>query len=123
MKINGYLRTNGELGIRNHVLIFPTVICASKVAEAISLAVSGTVYVSHPHGCGHLGKEKTHMLLTMAGFCSNPNVSSVLLVGLGCELMTPELIAAELERGQIRYQILNIQNEEARLPPSIKVLR
>ena len=111
MRIKGYLRANGQLGIRNHVLIFPTVICASKVAEAISLAVPGTVYVSHPHGCGHLGNEKTHMLRTMAGFCGNPNISSVLLVGLGCELMTPELIAAELDRGQTRNKILSIQSE------------
>jgi altronate dehydratase large subunit len=109
MKIKGYLRANGELGVRNHVLIFPTVICAAQVAEAISRAVPGTVYVNHPHGCGHLGSEREHMLRTMTGFCSNPNISSVLLVGLGCELLTPEVLANELKKRKVRFATISIQ--------------
>jgi altronate dehydratase large subunit len=109
MKIKGYLRANGEFGIRNHVLIFPTVICASKVAEAVSRAVPGTVYVNHPHGCGHLGKEREHMLRTMVGFCANPNVNSVLLIGLGCELLTPDVLGSELRKRQVRFETLSIQ--------------
>jgi altronate dehydratase large subunit len=111
MKIRGYLRSNGEVGMRNHVLIFPTVICASQVAEAISRAVPGTVSVNHPHGCGHLGEEREHMIRSMAGFCANPNVSGVLLVGLGCELLTPEVIGAELTKTGTRFEILSIQKE------------
>jgi altronate dehydratase large subunit len=109
MKIRGYLRSNGETGIRNQVLIFPTIICAAQVAEAISRAVPGTVSVSHPHGCGHLGEEREHMVRTMAGYCSNPNVSGVLLVGLGCELVTPEIIGAELKKSGTRFETLSIQ--------------
>jgi altronate dehydratase large subunit len=111
MKIRGYLRSNGQVGIRNHVLVFPTVICASQVAEAISRAVPGTVSVNHPHGCGHLGEEREHMVRSMAGFCSNPNVGGVLLVGLGCELLTPDVIGAELIKSQVRFETLSIQKE------------
>jgi len=45
----------------------------------------------------------------MAGFCGNPNVAGVLLVGLGCELLTPELIAEELTRVGQRFEIISIQ--------------
>jgi altronate dehydratase large subunit len=111
VKIKGYLRSNGELGIRNRVLVFPTVICASQVAEAVSRAAPGTVSVSHPHGCGHLGDEREHMIRAMAGFCGNPNVSGVLLVGLGCELLSPEVIGEALRKYGTRFEILNIQRE------------
>jgi altronate dehydratase large subunit len=111
MTFEGYLRQNGTVGVRNHVLVFPTVVCAASVAQKISESVPGTVYVTHPHGCGHLGAEREHMIRTMAGFCSNPNVGGVLLVGLGCELLTPEVLAPELEcSGQV-FEIVNIQEE------------
>jgi altronate dehydratase large subunit len=77
----------------------------------ISKDLPGTVTVTHPHGCGHLGEEKAHMVRAMAGFCSNPNVAGVLLVGLGCELITPELIAEELVKAGQRFEILSIQAE------------
>jgi len=49
------------------------------------------------------------MIRTMSGFCGNPNVAGVLLVGLGCELITPELIAAELQKTDQRVEIVSIQ--------------
>jgi len=45
----------------------------------------------------------------MAGFCSNPNVAGVLLVGLGCELLTPALIAEELTKVGQRFETISIQ--------------
>jgi len=109
MKFQGYWRRNGKVGVRNHVLVFPTVICAATVAEIISKEVPDIISVTHTHGCGHLGEEKEHMLRTMAGFCSNPNVGGVLLVGLGCELITPELLAAELHKEGQRVETISIQ--------------
>ena len=109
MEIRGFRRKNGTVGVRNHVLIFPTTICASTVAQMISKEVSGTVSVVHRHGCGHLGDEKELMVRTMAGFCANPNVAGVLLVGLGCELLTPGLIAEELVKTGQRFETLSIQ--------------
>lgn len=111
MNFMGYRRKNGNVGTRNHVLVFPTVICASSVADMISRAVPGTVGVSHPHGCGHLGEEKEHIIKAVAGFCSHPNVAGVLLVGLGCELITPEVIAGEIARAGQRFEVLSIQAE------------
>ena len=111
MNFMGYRRKNGSVGTRNHVLVFPTVICASSVADMISRAVPGTVSVTHPHGCGHLGEEKEHIIKTMVGFCSHPNVAGVLLVGLGCELITPEVIGGEIAKAGKRFEILSIQAE------------
>lgn len=111
MNFKGYRRKNGRVGTRNHVLVFPTVICAAAVADMICRGVPGTVSVTHSHGCGHLGKEKELIVRAMAGFCAHPNVAGVLLVGLGCELITPELIGGELENSGQRFEVLSIQAE------------
>ena len=121
MRFEGYRRENGTVGVRNHVLVFPTVVCSESVARRISGGVPGTVGVSHPHGCGHLGADREHMVRTMAGFCSNPNVAGVLLVGLGCEELTVETLAAELEsRGLRRVEALTIQEEGGTTPAIAK---
>jgi altronate dehydratase large subunit len=111
MKFHGFSRKDGTFGARNHLLVFPTVQCANHVAEKISLALPGSVSVAHPHGCGHMGEDKEHIIRSMSGFCANPNVGGVLLVGLGCELIAPELIAAELRKRGQEYEILLIQDE------------
>lgn len=111
MNFLGYRRANGTAGTRNHVLVFPTVICAAATAEMISREVVGTVVVTHPHGCGHMGVETEHIVRSMSGFCANPNVAGVLLVGLGCELITPRTIAERLDRYGQRYEIVSIQEE------------
>jgi altronate dehydratase large subunit len=110
MNFLGYRRPDGRVGTRNHVLIFPTVICATAVAGMIQRAVPGAVTVNHPHGCGHMGEEKDLIVRAMAGFCGHPNVGGVLLVGLGCELITPEVVSAAMLPGQ-RCEILSIQAE------------
>lgn len=48
--IKGYRRSNGKFGIRNHLLIIPTVICANHVANRIQQAVPDSVAIPHQHG-------------------------------------------------------------------------
>ncbi|NLV72605.1 MAG: UxaA family hydrolase [Actinobacteria bacterium] len=110
MKFLGYVRPDGRVGTRNHVLIFPTVICATAVAQMIQREVPGTVTVDHPHGCGHMGEEKDLIVRAMAGVCSHPNVGGVLLVGLGCELITPEVVSGAMLANR-RCELLSIQAE------------
>ncbi len=98
------------MGVRNHVLIFPTVICASAVAQMISREVPGTICVTHQHGCGHLGEEREHMIRAMTGFCGNPNVGGVLLVGLGCEMLTPEVLGEKLADAGQRVEAITTQS-------------
>ena len=51
MKISGYARPDGTYGIRNHLLILPTSVCASDTASRIAAQVPGAVAIPHPHGC------------------------------------------------------------------------
>ncbi len=109
MKFLGYRRGNGTVGTRNHVLIFPTVVCSSAVAQMIANKVPGTIYAIHGCGCGHIGEDKEQVMRTMVGFTGHPNVAGVLLVGNGCELITPEVIAEELEKVGQRFETVSVQ--------------
>lgn len=109
MKFLGYRRSNGRVGTRNHVLIFPTIVCASEVARMISQAVPDTVYAIHGCGCGHIGEDKEQVVRTMVGVTGHPNVAGVLLVGNGCEVTPPELIAEQLAKTGQRVEIVGVQ--------------
>jgi altronate dehydratase large subunit len=110
--IKGYRRPNGKVGIRNHVLLMPTVVCANQVVSRIQQQVSGTVAIPHQHGCSQVGqdKERTHQVLV--GMGKNPNVGAVLIVSLGCEVINAEKIMEEIreETGK-PVAWLDIQNE------------
>jgi len=89
----GYKRDDGTVGIRNHVLILPTVVCSGHVARRIAEEVKGTIALVHEHGCAQSGDDKEQTKRTLAGIAMNPNVSAVLVVGLGCEgIDAPELV-------------------------------
>jgi len=109
MKFLGYRRGNGTVGTRNHVLIFPTIVCSATVAQMISNKLPGTVYAIHGCGCGHVGEDKEQVLRTMVGFTGHPNVAGVLLVGNGCELITPDVVAGELAKIGQRLETVSVQ--------------
>jgi altronate dehydratase large subunit len=48
----------------------------------------------------------------MTGFCGNPNVAGVLLVGLGCEMLTPELLGDRLRAAGQRVETVTTQAME-----------
>jgi altronate dehydratase large subunit len=110
MKLFGYIRENGEVGIRNHLLIMPSVICACNVAERIAQQVPGSVHVTHESGCGPcVETDRQWAFKTLIGFGSNPNVGACIVVGLGCEDFSAEYIAAEIAKTGKPVKCINIQ--------------
>ncbi|HYZ15754.1 MAG TPA: UxaA family hydrolase [Candidatus Acidoferrum sp.] len=105
----GYRRANGAVGVRNHVLVLPSVMCANHVVDRIGRALPELVTVGHPTGCSQVGADFEQTKRTMAGFAANPNVAAVLVVGLGCETNESKALATEIAaRGQ-RVEVLGIQ--------------
>ncbi|WP_299092037.1 UxaA family hydrolase [uncultured Metabacillus sp.] len=81
----GYIREDGNAGIRNHIGVICSVVCSSVVAKEISERVPGTVPFVHGNGCAQLGDDFKLTKNMLVGISSNPNLYSALLVGLGCE--------------------------------------
>ncbi|HXK90067.1 MAG TPA: UxaA family hydrolase [Thermosynergistes sp.] len=93
MKIMGYVRPNGAVGIRNHLLVLPSVVCANDAARKIAEQLAGAVWVDHQHGCAELAPDAEQTRRTLAGFASNPNVGACIIVGLGCEVVNAHGLA------------------------------
>ena len=91
--IQAYRRPDGSVGIRNKVLILPTVVCSAETARMISYQVQGTVALQNHVGCGQIGKDAKMTIDTLVGLGKNPNVFAVLVVGLGCETARPKEVA------------------------------
>lgn len=109
-KLFGFVRSDGKVGFRNHVLILPTVICSERVATKISSAVSGTVVAAHHQGCAQLGSDFHQTLRTLVNTALNPNVGAVLVVGLGCERVSPREVVAEIEKAGKPVELIMIQD-------------
>jgi altronate dehydratase large subunit len=108
----GYRRPDGRVGTRNYVLVVPTVICASVVAERVAAsAVPLGVALPHLAGCGQLGPDMTVTHETLAAYCSHPNVGAVVVIALGCEQVVAERLADVARRHGKPAEILAIQAE------------
>ncbi len=94
MKFRGYRRPDGTAGIRNHVLILPTVGCAVETCRIIAGLVNGTVSLINQNGCGEVEGNRKLTQTVLAGLAANPNVYGTVLVGLGCELNPVDEMAA-----------------------------
>ncbi|MDT8902853.1 UxaA family hydrolase [Anaeroselena agilis] len=98
MQFHGYRRPDGTVGIRNHVLVIPSVVCANRVARGISQQVAGTVWVEHQHGCTQLGADADRTARILVAHGTHPNVYGVVVVGLGCETVRAQDIAAAIRQ-------------------------
>lgn len=89
MTFKGYRRPDGKVGIRNHVLILPTSICAAQVASAMARRVPGCVAACHAYGCCQVGADARLTFRTLLNTGANPNVGAMVVVGLGREGLEP----------------------------------
>ncbi len=48
----GYKRADGRYGIRNHVIVLPSVGCCNGVIDKIKQRVPEVVTLMHAYGCG-----------------------------------------------------------------------
>jgi len=111
-RFKGYRRADGQVGVRNYVLVVPTVICSSVVAERIAAAIAD-VGAALPHlaGCGQLGPDLQMTHETLAAYCRHPNVGAVIVVALGCEQVVAQQLTATATAAGKPSEVIAIQTE------------
>ena len=91
---NGYIRANGDVGIRNEIWIINTVGCINKTAEIIAKmandqfkdqGIDGVFHYPHLFGCSQLGDDLLNTQKILSNLVHHPNAAAVLVLGLGCE--------------------------------------
>ena len=82
MRVTGWRRENGRVGVRNHVLILPLDDLSNAACEAVANNVKGTLAVPHAYGRLQFGEDLELHFRTLIGTGANPNVAAVVVIGI-----------------------------------------
>ena len=119
----GYVRPNGDVGIRNDVFIVNTVGCVNKISERLA-ALTGAVAFPHPFGCSQLGEDQAVTQFILKGIVNHPNAAGVLVLGLGCENNNIEVFKTVLgDWSPERVKFLNCQDHEDEIAEGVRLIR
>jgi altronate hydrolase len=119
----GYVRKNGEVGIRNEIWVVNTVGCVNGVSNAIVEAakakygdkVDGIYNFVHPYGCSQLGEDHENTQKLLAGMVNHPNAAGVLVLSLGCENNNVDefkKVLGEYDDERVKFFICQEHNDE-----------
>ena len=71
----GYLRADGNVGIRNDIWIINTVGCVNKISEELA-RLTGAKHFPHPFGCSQLGDDQSVTQKILSGMVHHPNAAA-----------------------------------------------
>ena len=130
----GFMRKNGEVGIRNEIWIVPTVGCVNGIAERLARQLEQETQLKgvdaihawhHNYGCSQLGDDYENTRKVLRDICLHPNAGAVLVLSLGCENNQPEDFMKMLGNyDRERIQLLVTQRVEGdEVEEGMKILR
>ena len=130
----GYVRKNGEVGVRNEVWVVPTVGCVNGVAEKLvellkkETGCEGIDAIHawhHNFGCSQLSGDHENTRKVLRDICLHPNAGAVLVLSLGCENNQPDDFMKMLgDYDQDRIKLLVTQKVEGdEIEEGMKILR
>jgi len=120
----GYLRADGEAGIRNELWIVPTVGCVNGIADAIInkfkrradiKKVDSIDVFKHNYGCSQLGNDHENTKMILGNIIKHPNAGGVLILGLGCENNSMPAFKESLgsyDKNRVRFLVAQEVNDE-----------
>jgi len=118
----GYVRANGDVGIRNDIWIVNTVGCVNKTAEILARK-TGAKHFPHPFGCSQLGDDQTTTQLILRGMVNHPNAGGVLVLGLGCENNNIEVFKKVLGTwDETRVKFLVAQEHDDEIAEGVRLI-
>jgi len=95
----GYVRKNGDVGVRNEIWIVPTVGCVNGIAERLAnqlreetqcKGIDSVFAWHHNYGCSQLSGDHENTRKVLRDICLHPNAGAVLVLSLGCENNQPD---------------------------------
>lgn len=101
----GYIRKNGEVGVRNEIWVVPTVGCVNGIAERVAKQLEEETKLEgidaihawhHNYGCSQLSEDHEATRKVLRDIVLHPNAGAVLVLSLGCENNQPEDFMAML---------------------------
>ena len=118
----GYVRKNGDVGIRNEIWIVPTVGCVNGIAEQLAKELATETRLDgidavhawhHNYGCSQLSEDHEATRKILRDIVLHPNSGAVLVLSLGCENNQPDDFMAMLgDYDKERIQLVVTQKVE-----------
>jgi len=133
LRVMGYLRKNGTMGIRNELWIVPSVGCVNGQAQAIAERVKRECDCSHlddvrvythNYGCSQLGEDHANTQHALAALVKHPNAGAVLVLGLGCEnnqIASFKEVIGEWDEERVKFLIA--QEVEDEIEEGVRICR
>ncbi len=128
----GYVRADGQVGIRNEVWIIPTVFCVNHIAKELEAYarekletyanVDGCYALTHPYGCSQMGEDQRTTQKLLASLTRHPNAGAILVLGLGCENNNLSVFKEFLDLNDDRLMFLNTQDVEDELEAGYEII-
>lgn len=109
MEFLGYRREDGQIGIRNKILIISVDECCDGIARKIGETSENTVILTNWYTCMLGGNEETFNQMIAVG--KSPNVAGVLVLAMGCGSIPPESIVNPIEATGKKVKYLVCQKE------------
>lgn len=129
----GYIRKNGEVGIRNEIWVVPTVGCVNGIAERLVKELKAetqeegvdAIYAwHHNYGCSQLSDDHENTRKILRDICLHPNAGAVLVLSLGCENNQPEAFMKMLgDYDKSRIRLLVTQQVDDEMEAGMDILR
>ena len=130
----GYVRKNGDVGVRNEIWIVPTVGCVNGIAERLAEqlrketkeeGIDAVWTWHHNYGCSQLSEDHENTRKVLRDICLHPNAGGVLVLSLGCENNQPEDFMAMLgDYDKNRIKLLVTQRVEGdEMEAGMQILR
>ena len=129
----GYVRKNGDVGVRNEIWIVPTVGCVNGIAERLVDALkkeTGAEGIDaihawhHNFGCSQLSGDHENTRKVLRDICLHPNAGAVLVLSLGCENNQPDDFMKMLgDYDKDRIKLLITQKVDDEMEAGMEILR
>lgn len=117
LAFRGYVRKDGQVGIRNEIWVIPTVGCVNGIVQQIvdtlndetkAEGVDGIFGFPHNYGCSQLGEDHENTRKILRDMVHHPNAGGILVVGLGCENNSPHIFeeyCGDYDRDRVKFMV------------------
>jgi (2R)-sulfolactate sulfo-lyase subunit beta len=82
LKLTGYRRENGRVGVRNYVVVISVDDISNAAVEGVSYLIRDVMALPHPYGRLQFGEDLELTFETLMGTGRNPNVAAAVVIGI-----------------------------------------
>lgn len=108
MQLTGYIRSDGRVGFRNHVVIVPLTGCAQATARQIADKVESAVFLPVPLFCDFGGPDQEWIGRILCQITTHPNVGAAIFVTLTCAAANLHKIPERTRKTGREVKLINV---------------